>query len=258
MHIADLIERIKLPFRKDRELYSSFYKMLGFYPRDIRLYIFALHHRSQAIRDEGHVINNERLEFLGDAVLDSVVGDIVFRHFRNKSEGFLTNTRSKIVQRETLNRIAVEIGLDKLIVSSNHSQTHNSYMNGNTFEALVGAIYLDRGYGCCMKFIRERIIGRYIDLDKVAKAEVNFKSKLIEWGQKRHADIQFEIIDEKKEGGNSPVFVSQVRIDGVACGVGRGYSKKESQQIAAKRALEKLKSSGKLRKEVLGMRKTGD
>lgn len=241
MHITDLIEGIKLPFRKNKELYSSFYKMLGFYPRNIRLYIFALHHRSQAIREDGNVINNERLEFLGDAVLDAVVGDIVFRHFKGKPEGFLTNTRSKIVQRETLNKIAVEIGLDKLIISSNHAQTHNSYLTGNTFEALIGAIYLDRGYNFCMKFIKERIIGRYINIDRMAYKEMNFKSKLIEWGQKKHAEIKFEIINEGKDRSSSPVFTTQVLVDGAACGVGKGYSKKESQQNASKHALAKLR-----------------
>lgn len=146
MYPKDIIERIKLPFRKDKELYSSFYKILGFYPHHIQYYEQALHHKSSSIKKQGSWINNERLEFLGDAILDAVVGDIVFRHFKGKREGFLTNTRSKIVQRETLNRLAVEIGLDKLIISSTHSSTHNSYMCGNAFEAMVGAIYLDRGY----------------------------------------------------------------------------------------------------------------
>lgn len=116
MYPKDIIERIKLPFRKDKELYSSFYKILGFYPHHIQYYEQALHHKSSSIKKQGSWINNERLEFLGDAILDAVVGDIVFRHFKGKREGFLTNTRSKIVQRETLNRLAVEIGLDKLII----------------------------------------------------------------------------------------------------------------------------------------------
>ena len=131
MYLENLIERIKLPFRKEKELYSSFYKILGFYPSHIQYYDQALHHKSSSIRREGSKINNERLEFLGDAILDAVVGDIVFRHFAGKHEGFLTNTRSKIVQRESLNKLAIEIGLDKLIISSAHSSTHNNYMYGN-------------------------------------------------------------------------------------------------------------------------------
>lgn len=112
------------------------------------------------------------------------MGDIVFRHFEGKREGFLTNTRSKIVQRETLNKLAQEIGISQLIKSNGHSSSHNSYMDGNAFEALVGAIYLDRGYEACMRFMQKRILSQLINLDKVAYKEVNFKSKLIEWCQK--------------------------------------------------------------------------
>lgn len=162
-----------------------FYRILGFYPRNIRLYEQALLHKSTAVRSEkGRPLNNERLEFLGDAILDAIVGDIVYQHFEGKREGFLTNTRSKIVQRETLNKLAVEIGLDKLIKYSTRSSSHNSYMYGNAFEAFIGAIYLDRGYECCKQFMERRIIEPYIDLDKLSRKEVNFKSKLIEWSQK--------------------------------------------------------------------------
>ena len=121
---------------------------------------------------------------MGDAILDAIVGDIVYKHFEGKREGFLTNTRSKIVQRETLNKLAVQIGLDKLIKYSTRSSSHNSYMYGNAFEAFIGAIYLDQGYERCKRFLEERIIRPYIDLDKLSKKEVNFKSKLIEWSQK--------------------------------------------------------------------------
>lgn len=243
MYPKDLIERIKLPFRKDKELYSSFYKILGFYPRHIEYYEQALHHKSSSFKKEGNWINNERLEFLGDAILDAVVGDIVFRHFAKKREGFLTNTRSKIVQRESLNKLAVEIGLDKLIISSAHSSTHNNYMYGNAFEAIVGAIYLDRGYSYCMRFIGQRILSSLINIDKVAYKEVNFKSKLIEWGQKRKVEVGFDLIEQTWEGNSTPVFVTQVNIEGIPCCTGQGYSKKESQQVAAKDTLALLKKS---------------
>lgn len=251
MYPKDIIERIKLPFRKDKEFYSSFYKILGFYPHHIQYYEQALHHKSSSIKKQGSWINNERLEFLGDAILDAVVGDIVFRHFKGKREGFLTNTRSKIVQRETLNRLAVEIGLDKLIISSTHSSTHNSYMCGNAFEAMVGAIYLDRGYSYCMRFIGKRIMTQLINIDKLAYKEVNFKSKLIEWGQKRRVEIIFDLIDEAREGSSTPVFTTQITIEGVTCCKGRGYSKKESQQLAAKDTLALLRKSPKLVERIL-------
>ena len=142
------IDKIRLLFRKDRESYLCFYRILGFYPRNIQLYEQALLHKSTSVRsDKGRPLNNERLEFLGDAILDAIVGDIVYKRFEGKREGFLTNTRSKIVQRETLNKLAVEIGLDKLIKYSTRSSSHNSYMYGNAFEAFIGAIYLDQSAG---------------------------------------------------------------------------------------------------------------
>lgn len=251
MFPREIIERIRLSFRKDKELYSSFYGILGFYPRNINLYKQALLHKSSSVKGEkGRWMNNERLEFLGDAVLDSIVGDIVYRHFEGKREGFLTNTRSKIVQRESLNRIAVEIGLDKLIKSSARSSAHNSYMCGNAFEALVGAVYLDRGYDYCMRFMSRRILQSLINIDKVAYKEVNFKSKLIEWGQKNRVDIEFRLLEQTMEGNGTPVFNTEVVIEGVGCGTGKGYSKKESQQLAAKKTLTLLKKKSDLQASV--------
>lgn len=136
MMINNIFDKIKLPFRKDKELYSSLYRIMGFYPRNIGHYKLALMHRSASQRNsKGKYVNNERLEFLGDAILDAIVGDIVYRHFEGKHEGFLTNTRSKIVQRDTLNRLAQETGLSQLIKSNKHASSHNSYMEGNAFEA---------------------------------------------------------------------------------------------------------------------------
>lgn len=220
----------------------SLYDILGFYPRNIEYYKMALMHKSIARRNaKGKPVNNERLEFLGDAVLDAVVGDIVYRHFEGKREGFLTNTRSKLVQRETLGKLAHEMGLDKLILSSGHSSSHNSYMGGNAFEALVGAIYLDRGYGACMRFMKKRILSQLINIDKVAYKEVNFKSKLIEWGQKNKVNIEFKLLSQTKEEGGSPVFEYQAVVEGIDCGIGKGYSKKESQQLASKETLQRLR-----------------
>lgn len=254
MFSKDIIARIKLPFQKERKLYSALYKILGFYPIHINYYEQALLHKSSSIKKAGAWINNERLEFLGDAILDAVVGDIVFRHFTGKKEGFLTNTRSKIVQRESLNKVALEIGLDKLIVSSAHNFTHNSYMCGNAFEALVGAIYLDRGYSYCMKFIQEKILKDLINIDKLAYKEVNFKSKLIEWCQKNHVKITFELIDQTTESQASPIFISRVLLEDIPCHQGQGYSKKESQQAAAKGTLKALKQQPDFLEKILRRR----
>ena len=186
--------------------------------------------------------HNERLEFLGDAILDAIVGDIVYKHFEGRREGFLTNTRSKIVQRETLNKLAVEIGLDKLVKYSTRSSSHNSYMYGNAFEAFIGAIYLDQGYERCKQFMEKKILKNYIDLDKMSRKEVNFKSKLIEWSQKTKMEVSFELIEQFLDQDYNPMFHTEVRIEGLSAGTGTGYSKKESQQNAAQMALKKIKS----------------
>lgn len=241
--LRNQIDRIRLLFRKNRKSYLCFYKILGFYPRHIELYEQALLHKSTSFRSKhGRLINNERLEFLGDAILDAIVGDIVYKHFEGKREGFLTNTRSKIVQRETLNKLAVEIGLDKLIKYSARSSSHNSYMYGNAFEAFIGAIYLDQGYEKCKKFLKKRIIDKHIDLDKLSRKEVNFKSKLIEWCQKNKVKVSFELIEQILDEKSNPIFKTEVLIESLTAGNGTGYSKKESQQNAARMALKKIKS----------------
>lgn len=240
--LSNLIDRVRLPFRKEKELYSSLFEILGFYPRNIAYYKLALMHKSVMKRGaNGKPVNNERLEFLGDAILDAIVGDIVYRRFPGKREGFLTNTRSKLVQRDTLNRLAQEMGISRLILSSGHSSSHNNYMGGNAFEALVGAIYLDRGYASCMRFMEKRILTKMINIDKVAYKEVNFKSKLIEWSQKNRVKLEFAVKEQGKDKNGSPFFLFCVELEGIEGCCGRGYSKKESQQLASKLTLERLK-----------------
>lgn len=276
--LNNIIDRIKLPFRKDRELISSLYDIIGFYPHTMAYYKLALMHKSighrstaEDITDDvkgkykaklkerfskgdkkqnrkqglGKKLNNERLEFLGDAILDAVVGHIVYSHYPGKPEGFLTNTRSKLVQRETLGKLAKEVGLSRLILSSGRSASHNSYMDGNAFEALVGAIYLDRGYDACMQFMQERILGRYINIDRMAYKEVNFKSKLIEWSQKNRIQLDFRLEDQSKDNSGSPTFSYTVVLEGVDGESGTGFSKKESQQHASEKTLKKLKYDAK-------------
>ena len=243
MRLNDIIDRIKLPFRKEKELFSSFYDIMGFYPRDISYYKQALMHKSVGRRnDKGKPLNNERLEFLGDAMLDAVVGHIVYERFPGKREGFLTNTRSKLVSRDTLGKLADEMGLKRLILSSGYSNSHNSYVAGNAFEALVGAIYLDHGYDGVRRFMENRILSKLINIDKVAYKEVNFKSKLLEWSQKNRVRLEFRMIKQgvDKES-SSPVFNFQVFLEGVAGESGKGYSKKEAQQLASEATLKRLK-----------------
>lgn len=238
----NIIDHIKLPFRKDKELYLQLYRILGILPHNISLYKLALMHKSVAHRTaKGRPANNERLEFLGDAVLDATVGHIVYDHFPGKREGFLTNTRSKLVQRETLGRLAKEMGITQLILSSGRSATHNSYMGGNAFEALVGALYLDHGYDACMKFVQKQILSKLVNIDKVAYKEVNFKSKLIEWTQKNRVVMEFRCVEETKDENGSPVFEYVCMLENIEACKGRGFSKKEAQQHAAEDTLKKLR-----------------
>lgn len=253
VHIDQLTDYIHyLLCCKDKSFARCLRKILGFYPRHIALYREALIHRSvHHYRQNEKKKDNERLEYLGDAVIETVVSDILYHHFPGKKEGFLTSVRSKIVQRSSLNRIAKAIGLVELIQSTHINHTHNSFISGNAFEALVGAIYLDRGYAHCYRFFEARIIGIHIDIDKVAKEEDNFKSKLIEWCQKMQCSVDFELVDENTVGTNSPTFRTRVCIEGIEAGRGFGYSKKESQQQAAKEAMRQIRKKNELYKCII-------
>jgi ribonuclease III len=242
--MKNLFDRAKLFFCKDREFRSALYDIMGFCPHNIDLYRTAFAHKSQEYRSKklgNKPLNNERLEFLGDAVLETVVSHIVYRHFPNKREGFLTNTRSKIVSRESLGKLAKELHIDRLIQSQTHSRTHNSYLGGNSFEALMGAIYLDRGFRYAFRFVEQRIIGAVLDLESVASKEVNFKSKLLEWSQKNRIRLEFKDSAPDTDKANGPSFLTTIVIEGLYAGEGKGYSKKESHQTAAKDALTKLR-----------------
>ncbi|MDL2303134.1 ribonuclease III [Dysgonomonas sp. OttesenSCG-928-D17] len=229
----------------------SFYKILGFHPFNITLYEQALLHKSSSIKmKDGRWINNERLEFLGDAILDAIVADIVFKEFEYKKEGFLTNMRSKIVQRDTLNRLALELGIDKLVKTSTRSTTPNTHMYGNALEALIGAIYLDQGYRAAKRFVFEKLIQQHLNIDTVAELEANFKSRLIEWSQKQKISVSFDLIDSFVDEANTPIFKTSVSILGLQAGIGTGYSKKESQQKAAKEAYNKLHCNDNFRNQV--------
>ena len=241
--IQKIVEKIRLLAISRKEPYLLLATTLGFKPKKIKYYELALLHKSSAVKDEGgRFLNNERLEFLGDAILDAVVADILYQKFAGKREGFLTNTRSKIVQRETLNKIAIDLGLDRLMVVPNKSHSHNINIYGNAFEALIGAIYLDRGYKKCKYFMENVVFRKYLDVNKLAHKEVNFKSRLIEWSQKYKTNIIFDLIEETTDSDNNPVFQTQIIINGISAGYGVGFSKKESQQSAAKIALKKIKT----------------
>lgn len=251
MLLKKIYRAIRLLPKRGKEPYVSFSRILGFCPFNITLYEQALLHKSSSIKlKDGRWINNERLEFLGDAILDAIVADIVFKQFEYKKEGFLTNMRSKIVQRETLNKLAVELGIDKLIKTSTKNTTHNTHMYGNALEALIGAIYLDQGYRISKKFVLERLIQEHLNINSVAELEVNYKSRLIEWSQKQKISVSFDLIDSFVDDSNTPIFKTAVSVMGIEAGEGTGYSKKESQQKAAKEAYSKLHRNSAFREKI--------
>ena len=252
MLFSNAISLIKLLFIKDKELYVFIHHITGYYPRDIKLYQLAMVHRSQAVKTpDGHWTNNERLEYLGDAVLDTVVADYLYTTFPHKHEGFLTSTRSKIVQRESLNRIGYLMQLDGHVHASMHSSSHNNYICGNTLEALVGAVYLDQGFNRCRKFIIERLIKKHFDISKLVENDQNFKSRLIEWTQKYRIAIEYELVETTTDENKNPIFKTAVILGGIYAGDAVGYSKKESHQAVSRIALERLKQDPDFLEQVL-------
>lgn len=251
--LKKLYRGIRLLPKRGKEPYVSFYKIFHFYPYNITLYEQALLHKSSSIKlKNGKWINNERLEFLGDAILDAIVADIVFKEFEYKKEGFLTNMRSRIVQRETLNKLAIELGIDKLIKTSAKNTGHNTHMYGNALEALIGAIYLDQGYRVSKKFVYNRLI-KQLNIEKVAQVDGNYKSRLIEWSQKNKIPVEFILLDNYVDEENTPFFKSEVRVFNISAGSGTGFSKKESQQKASKEAMNRINSNTIFRNHIFSL-----
>lgn len=213
--------------------------ILGFVPVHARLYEIAFIHRSASlILPNGEVVNNERLEYLGDAILDAIVADYLFKKFPDKDEGFLTKMRSKMVKRKNLNILAYHIGISKLIISQSNTSNNSRHLYGNAFEALIGAIYLDKGFKFTSRFI-DKMINRYVDIDKLKESDSDYKSRLIEWAQKNREEILFDS-KEEQTANHIPMFISHVHVTNKELGKGVGKSKKEAEQKASRVALEYL------------------
>lgn len=263
--MIQIIDKIKVFFRKDKKLYTALYAILGFYPQNIELYKMAFTHRSNnqrfqqyrhgRRRDERSAEtpekDNERLEYLGDAVLETVVSEILYHQYPTKREGFLTATRSKLVARETLGKLAKQLELERFMNLPKTGGNRNSYAGGNAFEALVGAIFLDRGYKYAYHFIKHLIKKQIVDVESTAKKEVNFKSRLLEYCQKNKIQYTFDSTSSQVDKQASPEFTTHVSIEGLLAGEGKGLSKKESEQNAAKSALVKMRREATFVDDVL-------
>ncbi|HRJ28177.1 MAG TPA: ribonuclease III [Cyclobacteriaceae bacterium] len=224
----------------DKKLISAIYTIAGFTPKNLELYRLATRH-SSLIKENGNGFkeNNERLEYLGDAILGASVADFLFKKFPYKSEGFLTEMRSRIVNRESLNLLARKIGIGNIVQYDQKNSQLQQVILGNTLEAIVGAIYLDKGYSSTKKFVIKKLIAPNYDLDELVSTQTNFKSRVIEWSQREGKEVRFEIVDIKK-GKIHKEFTAQVFVNNEVMGTGYGNSKKKAEQDAAFKTCEKL------------------
>jgi len=234
----NLFQSIKLYFFSKKRFYGLSYSDLGFIPDNEELFRLALIHRSASVYVDGFAINNERLEFLGDAVLGAIVAELLYKFFPNKGEGFLTQLRSKIVSRESLNKLAIRLNLDKEVIAK-ADLSRNKHIYGDVFESFVGAIYLDQGYIVTKNFIEKHIFPKYIDIEKLVEHDTNYKSRLVEWAQKNKKELVFDTSDIIPPF-KGDTFMSKISIEGDVLGEGRGNSKKEAEQKAAKEVLHLL------------------
>lgn len=228
-----ILHRKRFKSVDDRKFYAEFKTALGFYPKDLNLYKLAFIHKSASIiLPTGQSVNNERLEYLGDAILDAIIADFLFEQYPNEREGFLTKMRAKIVSRSHLNRLSVQIGLQRLIISHSCNATQR-HIFGDALEAFIGAMYLDKGYKKTRKYLVNKIFRNHIDLAALELLETDFKSRIIEWGQKHRRIITFSYKEEHESKESSPVFYASLLINGRPVGEGRGNSKKEAEQDAS-------------------------
>jgi len=234
------IHKLRVP-QRDRDFYTQLNRIFGISPRNLDLYKLAFIHKSASIvLSRGKRVNNERLEYLGDAVLDAIVADYLFSQFPNQKEGFLTKMRSKIVSRTSLNQLALDMGLDKLIVSQPNNQNPQKNIYGNALEAIIGAMFIDRGFQFTSNCIVSSILDKFIDLDNLQTIENDYKSRLFEWAQRNKCVLQFQNQEYPPSDGYNPHFISTISFNEQMIGEGHGSSKKEAEQNAAMEALTKV------------------
>jgi ribonuclease III len=236
-------KRINGPYLLDkREFSSRLKKILGFRPGNLKLYEIAFIHRSASFTlPNGKRVNNERLEYLGDAILDAILSDYLFAKFRDASEGFMTKIRSRIVNREVLNQLAVSMGINKILISNVSSVQPTKNLYGDALEALIGSLFLDKGFKRTKKFFINKVLNIYLDLNIIVNTDTDYKSLVFEWVQKHKSNLIFTYNEEYDFNLKKSVFSTTLIIDKEEVGEGHGNSKKEAEQEAASKAWVKLK-----------------
>ncbi len=234
-----LLKLSKRNTKADKKLITAIRTIAGFSPSNLELYHLATRHSSKAKETHGFRESNERLEYLGDAILGAMIADYLFKKYPFKDEGFLTEIRSRIVNRESLNNLGRKIGIGSIVQFDQKNTQLQQVILGNTLEALVGAVYLDKGYLRCKRFVIDKLVQPYFDLEAVIHSNVNHKSKVIEWAQRNSKDIRFEIVNVKKNRNNKE-FAAQIFIAEQPFGQGYGYTKKKAEQDAAQKTCDML------------------
>lgn len=224
-----------------REFGSRLRKILGFKPGNLRLYEIAFIHRSASYTlPDGMKVNNERLEYLGDAILDAILSDFLFEKFPDASEGFLTKIRSRIVNRDVLNQLAVSMEIDKLLVSNVSSSHPTRNLFGDAFEALIGSVFLDKGFTKTKKLFLKKVLNKYLNLNQIVRTDNDFKSLVFEWAQKNKANLIFTYSEEYDSDLKKPIFTTILSINREEFGRGQGASKKEAEQEASTLAWKRI------------------
>lgn len=236
-------KRLNGTYILDKRVFGSrLKKLLGFSPGNPRLYEIAFIHRSASFTlPDGKKVNNERLEYLGDAVLDAILSDYLFEKFPDASEGFMTKIRSRIVNREVLNQLAVSMGINNILVSNVNSAHPTRNLYGDALEALIGSIFLDKGFKKTKKLFIKKVFNKYLDLNVIVNTDTDFKSLVFEWVQKHKNNLIFTYNEEYDFNQKKSVFSTKLIIDKEELGEGHGSSKKEAEQEAASQALTRLK-----------------
>jgi ribonuclease-3 len=243
--VSLFLKRINGTYLVDKREFSSRLKeILGFRPGNLKLYEIAFIHRSATFTlPDGKKVNNERLEYLGDAVLDAILSDYLFEKFPDANEGFLTKIRSRIVKREVLNQLAVSMGINKILISNISSVNLTKNLFGDAFEALIGAVFIDKGFKKTKKLFIKNVLNKYLDLNLIVKTDTDYKSMVFEWVQKNKSNLIYTYNEEYDFSTKKSVFSTILIIDKVESGRGQGSSKKEAEQEAASQAWKLLKDN---------------